>query len=293
MGFRLRYLRHDLELPLGKFVIGRSPECQLSLDDPLVSRTHALLRVTEDAVVLQDLDSRNGVFVNGAKLSHSCRLNSGDRVSIGSQEMVVVAQPGAFRSSVNAGPPSSNMGRATVTSSSRAGPESVRGSGIASTRRSDAAVARPPTDGNSATRQDAFQLLRGIADKALAMGRADEAERILSAMLLNVFEALKAGKEVDTSTVDQAGLYAARLASATGKASWADFVIDVHAAARRPCAAPTIDELHSVLRKVKTLNVASLRAYVKLLRENTSDFGPAERFLVQRMEGLERLAVHQ
>ncbi len=34
MAFRLRYLAHDLELAVGDFVIGRSTECQLSVDDP-------------------------------------------------------------------------------------------------------------------------------------------------------------------------------------------------------------------------------------------------------------------
>ena len=49
MRFRLRYLHHDLELSEGQFVVGRSAGCQLSLDDPLVSRRHALLIVGKDA----------------------------------------------------------------------------------------------------------------------------------------------------------------------------------------------------------------------------------------------------
>ena len=65
MAYRLRYLAHDLELPIGEFVVGRSTECQLSLDDPLVSRRHAVLRVRRDGVSVQDLGSRNGVLVNG------------------------------------------------------------------------------------------------------------------------------------------------------------------------------------------------------------------------------------
>ena len=43
MPFRLRYMAHDLELPIGEFVVGRSTECQLSLDDPLVARYWWLL----------------------------------------------------------------------------------------------------------------------------------------------------------------------------------------------------------------------------------------------------------
>ena len=50
MRFRLRYLHHDLELSEGQFAVGRSAGCQLSLDDPLVSRRHALLVVSHEGV---------------------------------------------------------------------------------------------------------------------------------------------------------------------------------------------------------------------------------------------------
>ena len=61
MRFRLRYLQHDLELNEGEFVVGRNASCQLSLDDPLVSRRHALFGVLPDQVTIEDLGSRNGV----------------------------------------------------------------------------------------------------------------------------------------------------------------------------------------------------------------------------------------
>src|SRR3954468_3988855 len=89
MAYRLRYLAHDLELPVGEFVVGRSTECQLSLDDPLVSRRHAVLRVRRDGVSVQDLGSRNGVLVNAVKISGERELAAGEKVSIGSQEMVL------------------------------------------------------------------------------------------------------------------------------------------------------------------------------------------------------------
>src|SRR5271154_4098468 len=89
MPYRLRYLAHDLELPVGEFVVGRSTECQLSLDDPLVSRRHAVMRVRKDGVSVQDLGSRNGVLVNGAKINGERELAGGDKVGIGSQEMIL------------------------------------------------------------------------------------------------------------------------------------------------------------------------------------------------------------
>jgi len=85
MRWRLRYLQHDLELSEGQFAVGRNATCQLSLDDPLVSRRHALLTVTNDGVTIEDLTSRNGVLVNGKRIDGRVDLQVGDRIMIGAQ----------------------------------------------------------------------------------------------------------------------------------------------------------------------------------------------------------------
>src|SRR5512145_1758317 len=93
MAVRLRYLSHELEVPLGQFVIGRSADCQLALDDPLVSRRHALLTVRTESVTIEDLGSRNGVSVNGVKIEGQRPLSHGDHITIGGQEMVLEGVP--------------------------------------------------------------------------------------------------------------------------------------------------------------------------------------------------------
>jgi hypothetical protein len=134
-----------------------------------------------------------------------------------------------------------------------------------------------------------FRLLGGVADKALAMGRAEEAERILQALLLDIRHKAKEGPMPDAEIMDQAARYAARLAGATTKGSWVDYVFDLYTFAKRPLPGPVVDELYTVVRKVKSLDMAKLRAYLSELREMSSGFGPAERFIMQRIEGLERL----
>jgi len=64
-------------------VVGRSASCQLSLEDPLVSRRHALFIVTADGLWIEDLASRNGVLVNGEKIAERTQLSAGDRISLG------------------------------------------------------------------------------------------------------------------------------------------------------------------------------------------------------------------
>ena len=55
--------------------------------------------------------------------------------------------------------------------------------------------------------------------------------------------------------------------------------------------APVIDELYNAFRRVSAIDLGRLRDYVAQLRRSAfRQLGPAERFLFQRLEGLERLA---
>jgi hypothetical protein len=69
-----------------RFVIGRSRDCDLMLDDPNVSRRHAELRNEHGAWVVADLASTNGVKVNGRRVAEQ-HLNPGDEVTIGLQKL--------------------------------------------------------------------------------------------------------------------------------------------------------------------------------------------------------------
>jgi hypothetical protein len=122
------------------------------------------------------------------------------------------------------------------------------------------------------------------------MGRADEAERVLASSLAEVIEASRKGKVVAAPLAEQATRFAAKLASATGKGAWVDYVVEIYTTLQRPAPAIVIDELYGAFRKVGSVDVARVKAYVEALREQLPTFGPADRFLFQRIEGLERLA---
>lgn len=69
-------------LQFSTLTIGRSPECDLPIPSPLVSREHAKLYCDSLGVEIEDLHSTNGTFVNGNQLQGKVRLHQGDRVSI-------------------------------------------------------------------------------------------------------------------------------------------------------------------------------------------------------------------
>jgi len=286
MRFRLRYQHHDLALGDGEFVVGRSAGCQLSLDDPLVSRRHAMLVVTKDAVTVEDLGSRNGVIVNGERISAKAVLQPGDKIIIGSQELVLLrGRENAMRETA------SLASRGTMPKIAAVPETSVRNEpSEPPTPLKEDLTGRTEGDSSTVRRVTAFKLLGGVAEKAFAMGRADEAERLLAGPLADLVEASRNGRPVSPWLVDVAARLAAKLATTTAKGAWADYVIELYQSQGRPCAAPVVDELNNAFRKVNAIDLVRLRAYLAELREKQATLGPAERFLLQRIEGLERLA---
>jgi DNA-binding CsgD family transcriptional regulator len=88
--FRLRYGDREFVLSAGDFVIGRSPDCGLALDDVLVSRQHAVIRCGEGELSIEDLGSANGVLVNGTRITRATELWDRDRIQIGGHRMEVM-----------------------------------------------------------------------------------------------------------------------------------------------------------------------------------------------------------
>jgi hypothetical protein len=73
-------------LPLGEgqMVLGRAPDCDLCLRDPKVSRYHCRIERQGEQVVIADLGSTGGTWVNGRRVQH-VRLHHGDRLEMGKQ----------------------------------------------------------------------------------------------------------------------------------------------------------------------------------------------------------------
>ena len=134
-----------------------------------------------------------------------------------------------------------------------------------------------------------FGLLGILADKALALGKPDEAERLLTELLEQVLGDLEAGREVKSDLFERSTEYAMKLASATGSGRWVEYIFRAYGSVRRPCPVGIVDELYSLVRRIERVNLGALRTYIEVLRESSGTLGPAERFLVSRIEGLERL----
>lgn len=300
--FRLRYQSTNLEMPLGEFAIGRSSSCNLALADGLVSRKHAVLHIGPDAVVVEDLGSRNGVAVNGIRINSPRRLAHMDRVYIGSQELVLIDAAklreglketadyvvcgtcGAINGSAKR-----RCGECGRRLTSAAG-ETLVGT---NSRVDSSSHAWGAEDTRTAR---ALDVIAGIASKAIAMGRFEEAERMLMPHLDNILERALAHRPLSDSEKDDpdvlfagATSYALQLAQGLKHTKWIDWVFRIHTATGRLMEAETIEALHNLVRNNNYSRPQFLRAYLRVVHNRSSDYGASERFLMRRLEGLEQV----
>lgn len=290
--FCLRYQAVDLRVGSHEFVVGRAHDCDLVLDDTLVSRRHASFRVDRDAIELRDLESRNGVLLNGRRVEKAARLQHGDRVLVGSRELIVKdldrtrpvrGTAELVRCGSCGGYVSSNLPTCTQC-----------GTALELVEREEMPFDAPPTlmggpspaltPGATQRALGSFALLAQLADKAFGMGGHEEAERILS----NALQAQLTRGTYDRETLIAASGYALRLAEALEKAMWLDYHCELFTVAGVLMSADLVDELYRVADKVRYGNPRALRAYVARMKADAAGFGANERFLLQRLEGLER-----
>ena len=76
----------EIRFPDGRFVIGRSAAADICLPSSLISRNHAVITKGAGQVKVEDLDSTNGTYVGGRRITE-CHLNPGDIVDLGECEI--------------------------------------------------------------------------------------------------------------------------------------------------------------------------------------------------------------
>ena len=88
------------EIPVGAepVVVGRGPTATVRLPDDYTSREHGKFVEREDALYIEDMGSRNGIFVNGERVLLDCRLGDGDEVRLGRTVITVGGKVAAVHS---------------------------------------------------------------------------------------------------------------------------------------------------------------------------------------------------
>jgi predicted component of type VI protein secretion system len=86
----------EIDVNCEKFLVGRSDSCQLRPKSESVSRKHCILVIRDNRLLVQDLKSRNGTFVNDVRLptDRAKVLEAGDKLQIGKLMFEVVIEHG-------------------------------------------------------------------------------------------------------------------------------------------------------------------------------------------------------
>ncbi len=82
--------RLNLDPPLTEWAVGRADDCELMLDDPNVSRRHALVKKDWHGFTIEDLGSRNGVVVRNVRIEKPRRLKDRDEVVVGPVKLLFI-----------------------------------------------------------------------------------------------------------------------------------------------------------------------------------------------------------
>lgn len=255
------------ELRSGSLLLGRSSECEIVLDDPLVSRVHARIQVDPDGVKVEDLYSTNGVYLNGDRILHAQLLHQGSQVFIGSQEI-------GFRELHTDPVPAAPSSRAPAPSTPRSSvfPEAEFNEPKTYPTSTSGAPEIPIT-----ARAEALDVLGSLARHLTNDVKAEQAPRILGPHLKGILRGASAGLVVPETLCELASEYAIDLAHWTEDPQWLNYVVELHTVTRRLMSAATISALQRSTRWVGGLDRRMLEYYVGSFTPRDGRLGPEEK----------------
>jgi hypothetical protein len=238
--YRLRFVLQELDLPQGGTIIGRSLDCHLTLEDPLVSRRHARIVVDEAGARIEDMGSRNGVRVNGAVIHDPVSLRNGDRVRIGTQDFVFCCVDAGGRAH------SRTTGQLRLCANCRLPypRELLACPNCEATEQTDDDTLTG--SGRSAAHAWNLQLMVESLERALRLSRLEDAERIVKRAIAQIEEVIVAGGVLDPGALAALAGQAAATSLASGDPAWTQWVLDVYGRIRRVPPLSVIEHLGEV-----------------------------------------------
>ena len=288
----------EFELLDGSLLVGRLPECSVCLPDVLVSRMHARISVQDGGVVVEDLHSANGVYVNGRRVAGTLVLCQGDRILLGTTELSLfevrassvmkVQQPVAVDQ-----PPCSVPGVPSARAeqigqvSLKPRPNQAKPAKrpvaeplqLPTVNTSSAPLERVP----STVRANALKMIGLLAERLAEDGDLVEAVHVMSGQLRRILQGSHAGLTVEADVAGLASHHALQLSRWSGQALWVDYVVELHLSAGLLMSGVTLQNFEVALRRVPSYDRLLFTYYVDALRNRWSDFAPDEQARVTRL----------
>jgi len=233
--YRLRFHLQEVDLVGEEIIIGRGSMGQITIDDPMLSRRHIRIDLSGAAPTVEDLRSRNGTQLNGRALVDRATLTDGDRIRIGTQELVFLAPESAMKNDRNTSALRFCTGCAI--------PYPAR-----STHCPHCGAVHDDEDVSTEVRDAVasgwtFHLLSQVVGRAIEQGRLIDAERMMARGVAELEEQLDRGIDVEAGHVIEVAECSTRLGCALRSARWIDVGARLY---RRGGEAPSRDVLSLV-----------------------------------------------
>lgn len=299
---KLRYRQALITLRTGKLYLGRSPECELAISDPAVSRRHARLWVNPNQIVIEDLGSQNGVHVNGERIQGPRELRGGDVIRICSHELElvevapeIVLEPNRYRIT---GDTLSGANKTTLLEErlhpslppARPPRPNMRLDTPLRTPESSTQRVAPPVTRRSSNPPGSDSLAVAIValDEALNAGDTNEAERRLGPILMRVHQLLLEEHPSGLELAEHIVISAARLASETRSAAFMNYAVTLYQLLNRPLPEAAVNVIHTLVQAGLYPNMPALESYVAKIGAYTSYFDATELFLLDSLRRVVR-----
>ncbi len=282
--YRLRFLLQEFDLPRGVTVIGRSLDCNLTIEDPLVSRQHAKIVIDDSGETVEDMESRNGVRVNGVQIKGPTPLTDGDRLRIGTQDFVFCRVDPAGKGH------SKTTGVLRLCSKCHLPypRESVACPNCEATEQTDEETLSGAFGSENQTAWS-VQLLVEALERALSLGRVQDAERIVRRATAQVEEMLVSGGTVDPKALASLATQALSTTTSTNDPTWLLWVFDVYRRTDRVPPIELVERIGEASAEHAGVARAALEKLVAQLRSSAREAVPSDVAALARLEGVRRV----
>jgi hypothetical protein len=256
----LAILHGQREIPLSDgMVVGRNPDCHIVLgNDPKVSRLHARFLLQDGVALVEDLQSANGVHLNGRRIRERATVRPGDQLRIGEQQLLLVEHDIPTRRHAATIPDmASYRGSFSFDDPEPMTEGSIALAGPKNWEPLRAALAEEDLDRAAVLLRIAFDR---VMDQALSQGR------------------------LEPDTQEAICTYAFALASKTHQGVWLNLLFHVHMLVAQPLPHASAATLPQLVHHVRGLEPLTLESYVRVLRASRSRLTPVERQLCTTLE---------
>jgi pSer/pThr/pTyr-binding forkhead associated (FHA) protein len=255
----LQVVGRFVELLPGLTVVGRSRTCHIPIPDPQISRRHATFSNNGREVHVRNISQTNGVRVNGVLIERDQArvLAIGDRIMLGSHEIELCGL----------------------------------GDYCPSFEPTQSTSLLDPVPADPTQRTSTLITLAQVAEKYFVLGQAREAERILRPLLEGLLRHCESGQDPGQGDVELATDLVLRIAEAHRAGEWINFIFALYTALARPMSPEQVERLCRVVPESQGVKMSAFRGYLEALAKVVDRLGPKERFLVRRIQGLEKRLV--